>query len=433
MAKKLRVLFVSGELIAGDLAFRLVKEGCEVKLYIADKSRKDCFENMVEKVSNWRKELDWVGKDGLIVFDDVGYGKIQDNLRKKGYQVVGGCAVSDKLEQDRDFGQWILHDHGMTVLQSQNFISMDKAIDFVRSSKKKWVVKQNDHTSMLNYVGEMDDGSDVINLINSYKNNKNIKSINLQERAIGIEIGLARYFNGNDWVGPVEINIEHKSLYNDNIGPKTAEMGTVMWYEENENFRLYQETLGKLKLFLQSINFKGDVDIDFIVNEKHAYPLEFTTRFGSPAVHLQDKIHISKWKDFLLAIARGEEFNLKYKKEKGIVVSIAIPPFPYKSINNSYYSSGVDIYFKKKLSKEEREMIHFEEVSFDNETGRYHVAGSNGYVLYISGTGDAVNDAREKVYGLVKNIVIPKMFYRTDIGLDFVNRDFEMLKKWGWV
>jgi hypothetical protein len=49
-------LFVSGELIAGDLAYRLKKEGCDVKLYIEDKSRRDCFDGMVKKTKDWRKE-----------------------------------------------------------------------------------------------------------------------------------------------------------------------------------------------------------------------------------------------------------------------------------------------------------------------------------------------------------------------------------------
>jgi len=41
MDEKMRELFVSGELIAGDLAYRLKNEGCDVKLYVKDKSRRD--------------------------------------------------------------------------------------------------------------------------------------------------------------------------------------------------------------------------------------------------------------------------------------------------------------------------------------------------------------------------------------------------------
>jgi len=45
----MKVLFVSGELIAGDLAYRLKKEGCDVRLFIEDDSRKDYFDGMFYK------------------------------------------------------------------------------------------------------------------------------------------------------------------------------------------------------------------------------------------------------------------------------------------------------------------------------------------------------------------------------------------------
>ena len=429
----MRVLFVSGEMIAGDLAYRLKLEGCEVKLFIKDESRKDCFENMVEKTDDWKKELDWVGKDGLIVFDDVGYGKEQDDLRKQGYLVVGGSKYGDKLEKDREYGEKMLVDSGIKALFSKNFESIDEAINFVKENKKKWVVKQNNHISILNYVGRLDNGDDVASLLKSYKNIKGLKSINLQEEVDGIEIGTARYFNGDDWVGPVEINIEHKGLHNDDIGPKTAEMGTVIWYEKNNDFRLYKENLAKLKPLLKKIGFKGDVDINFIVNEKRANPIELTTRFGSPAIHLQDELHISKWKDFLLSIAKGKKFELQYKQGIGIVVCLCLSPFPYKIDNYDCYSNGVEIFFKDNLTQDELKRIHFEEVSFNKVSKRYYISGSNGFILYITGVGKNIEEARKSVYDLIDKIVIPKMFYRTDIGVKFMKTYFKLLKKWGWI
>ncbi len=429
----MRVLFVSGELIAGDLAYRLKQEGCEVKLFIKDESRKDSFENMVEKTDDWRQELDWVGKDGLIVFDDVGYGKEQDDLRKQGYLVFGGSEIGDKLEKDREFGQKILAEYGIETLFSKNFNSLDEAINFVKKNPKKWVLKQNDHINIINYVGELDNGEDVISLLKSYKNIKELHSINLQERVDGIEIGTARYFNGSDWVGPVEINIEHKSLFNDDIGPKTGEMGTIIWYEADDSFRLFKENLEKLKPLLKKIGFKGDVDINFIVNENKANPLELTMRLGSPAFHLQDELHISKWKDFLLSIARGEKFDLKYKKGMGIVVCLVTPPFPYKVDDYNGYLKGVEISFKNNLTKDELSRVHFEEASFNKESGKYFISGHNGSILFITGIGKNIEKARKNVYGLINKVVIPKMFYRTDIGVKFMNSDFESLKKWGWI
>ena len=432
----MRVLFVSGELIAADLAVRLKEEGCEVKIYIEDESRKDCLDGMVEKTDDWKKELDWVGKEGLIVFDDVGYGKIQDDLRKKGYLVVGGSEGGDRLEKERAYAQKILATCGIKTIPTYDFKSIHSAINFIKKNSQAWVVKQNKHASALTYVGTMKDGSDALEVLESYEAYTDIDSISLQKKVEGVEIAAARFFNGTDWVGPIEMNVELKRLCDGDIGPLTGEMGTVTWYEENENNRLFQETLAKLKPFLQKIDFRGDLDINCIVDEKKAYPLEVTARFGCPSTQLQAELHLSPWKDFLLAVAKGQPHNLAYKKGYGIVVSVAIPPFPYKSIQTDYYLKGANILFRSRLTKEETDRLHFEEVSLKkgpNGKNYYQIAGSNGYILYVTGTGNDITEAREQAYSLIDKIVIPKMFFRTDIGLKFMNEDHKKLKEWGWI
>lgn len=432
----MRVLFVSGELIAADLCLRLKQEGCAVKLYIADESRHDCLDGMVEKVDDWEKELKWVGKKGLIVFDDVGYGKIQDDLRAKGYNVIGGSLGGDKLEKEREFGQVVFSTYGLDALKTINFKKVSVAVQFIQENKCAWVIKQNGHISALNYVGQWDDGSDAISILESYRRlNGNLGTISLQRKVDGVEIGVGRYFNGSDWIGPIELNVEHKHLCQGSIGPMTGEMGTVMWYTENEKNKLFQGTLAKLKPFLKKVDFRGDIDINCIVDKDNLYPLEATARFGCPAIQLQAEIHKSPWKDFLLAVAKGQKYNLKYKKGFGIIVSVAIPPFPYKAVSSDYYDKGVKIFFKEKLTKEENDRLHLEEVSLVKSKGKEYlcVAGSNGYIMYVSGFGKNVKAARQQAYDLIKKINIPKMFYRNDIGERFVKKDMKTLKEWGWI
>jgi phosphoribosylamine--glycine ligase len=208
----------------------------------------------------------------------------------------------------------------------------------------------------------------------------------------------------------------------------------LVWYEEDGQSPLFQKTLAKLKPCLQEINFKGDIDVDFIINQDGVFPIEATARFGCPSTQLQAQLHQSPWREILLAVAKGEQHNLKYKKGYGIIVSVAIPPFPYKAISQEYYLRGVDILFKGSLTESEMDSIHFEEVSLKNHnSSQYCIAGSNGYILYVSGIGKTIQEARENVYRLVDKIVIPKMFYRTDIGVRFIERDRELLKKWGYL
>ena len=439
MKKKPRVLFVSGELIAGDLCYRLKQEGCDVRLFIEDESRKDCFDGMVEKVDDWKKELEWVGRDGLIVFDDIGYGKDQDDLRKKGYNVFGGGEEGDKLEKDREFCQQVLELHGIEIEKPKNFSNIEDAVKFIKKNKSKWVVKQNLHNGSLAYVGSDNDGEDVINVIESYlkysKSNA-LETITLQKRVDGVEVAVGRFFNGNDWNSPILINFEHKPFLNGDIGPLTAEMGTLAFYDNNEKNKLFQSTLAKIKPYLQKIGYKGYIDINTIVNDKRIVPLEITARFGSPTNHLQSEMHISPWKDVLFSTAKGEKINFLSKEKFSLVVSVAIPPFPYdsSSIGNSYYLKNVDILFREKISKKEWSQIHFEEVSLrKNAKKKYYIAGNNGYILFITGTGKTVEEARESIYNLIKKIIIPKMMYRTDIGIKFIDRDQKLLKKWGWI
>jgi len=435
----MNILFISKELNQLPLACRLAEEGHAVKIHEIDQEWKDKVSRpLVRFVSDWRKELKWVGKEGLIVFDYTGMGKAQDDLRKQGYSVFGGCEDGDRLENNRQYGQKIFSVSGIKVNGSTDFTDINKMISFIQSDQRQWVVKQNGHMDKcLNYVSQQKNGEDVISLLKNYK--KTLKDtpvhFDLQEKIEGIEIAAGRFFNGHDWIGPICLNIEHKNLFNDDLGPKTHEMGNLMWYDDNENNKLYQETLFKMTDYLRSINFKGYFDINCIVNEKGVFPLEATTRLGVPTTSVQNAIHISPWGEFMKAVAGGKDYDLKYRKGYAIVVFLGTPPYPYKNRSNFNSPKGLEIFFNDKLSKEELRNTSFEEVSIceqKNET-KYVIMSTSGYIAHVAGIGKTVREAREKTYATLEKIIIPKMFYRTDIGLKFMTGDHKKLKSLGWI
>jgi phosphoribosylamine---glycine ligase len=432
----MNILFISSECIAANLAVLLKKEGHQVKLYIKNKDDRQNFDNLVEKTTSWKKELPWVGKDGLIIFDDVGFGKEQNSLRKKGYKVFGGSKVADKLEQDREFGQKIFRECGLKTVELKDFNDIEDAVIFIKNNPKKWVIKCNDHSrKFLTYVGEYACGKDAISVLKNYFNNKyiNREKITLHEKIDGIEMGVGRYFNGHDWVGPIEINFEHTKMFPDNVGPITSEMGTLAWYDNDEKNKLFVEILSKFKSYLQSIDFRGDFEINCIVNEKGAYPLEATARMGTPIVHLQSELNASPWGEFLYAIADGKNYDLKYKKGFGIVNLIATPPFPYGKKHSKETLYGINIYLDR-LNKDEMNSLHFEGISMrvGKDNGQYFISTDEGYIAYTTAVANTVKEAREKSLNIIRKIVIPKAFYRDDIGEDFEKRVSD-LKKWGYL
>lgn len=431
--KNMRILFISSsDIIAGHLASVLKEEGNEVKLFIEDEDRKRDFDGMVDKTDDWEKELDWVGKDGLIVFDDVGHGETQDSLRARGFSVFGGSAEADRLEFDRQYAQEVLREAGLRVLETINFDSIASCKEFLKTYAGPWVIKQNGHALKgINYVSHFEDNRDSISVLDSYeKIGGELENITLQKRAVGVEIGVGRYFNGDDWVGPIEINIEHKRMFPDDLGPNTTEMGTVAWYDDNEQGRLFQETLAKLKPFLRKIEYKGDFEINCIVNEHGIYPLEITPRFGSPIIYLHFEIHDSPWGEFLKAIADGRRFDLRWKKGYGIVLLLAVPPFPYAKKLDTMSLEGAGVFFDG-VSAEDLKHICYEGIARTSD-GSLHLSDGQGYVLYVTALSERFDEARERAYQLIRKIRVPKGFYRNDIGRKFIEKDLPKLRELGY-
>jgi phosphoribosylamine--glycine ligase len=434
----MRVLFISGELIAGDLPYRMREEGCDVRLYVEHPEQQACLSGFVPKVNDWRSELGWVGKSGLIVFDDVGFGEIQDQLRCAGYRVYGGSLGGDRLELDREFAQQLLASLGLEILPTFRFELPSEAASYIRESDPgRWVVKQNNHDSTLNYVGMLDDGSDVADVLASYQLS-GVRDISLQRAATGIEFGVGRFFNGRDWVGPIELNIEHKALCDGDVGPKTGEMGTLAWYSDDQNQPLFRKVLDPLKDYLVECDYRGDIGVNCFVNEQSVIPIEISARIGCPIVHIQKALHLTPWGEFLGAIADGIDLELRYRRGYSIGITVAVPPFPYRgSVAARYSAEGYPVRFKSEPSVEERQRhYHFESVRREISDGgkeRLFVTDGLGYAAFVTGVGATVDAARADVYTAVRNLCIPKSIYRTDIGKKFSETDAEQLKSWGWI
>src|SRR3989344_1733308 len=185
-----KFLFVSWESLSGDLAWQIKKEGHEVKVYIKNEEDKDVYEGFLEKVDDWKKHTDWAD---VIVFDDVGFGKEADELRKSGKLVVGGSVYTDRLEEDREFGQSEMKKVGMLTLPHRDFISHEEALKFIEQNPGRYVYKPSgsvpSESKGILFLGKDEDGKDLHDIIKSNKKvlEKKIKQFQLQKFASGVE------------------------------------------------------------------------------------------------------------------------------------------------------------------------------------------------------------------------------------------------------
>ena len=240
-----------------------------------------------------------------------------------------------------------------------------------------------------------------------------------------MEVAVGGFFNGKEFIRPVNINFEHKRLFPGNIGPSTGEMGTLMlWIQKS---RIFELTLEKIKQNLAASGYIGYIDVNCIANGTGIYPLEFTSRFGYPTLSIHMEGITSKWGKFLHSVSSGEKAELKTKSGFQVGVVIAVPPFPFNDDRTfRKFSEEATILFKT----QNLDGIHLGEVK--REGNDWHIAGRSGYSLVVTGSGTTTADASKQAYERVANIMIPNMFYRTDIGSGWI-RDSDLLLSYGYL
>ncbi|MGD0478133.1 MAG: phosphoribosylglycinamide synthetase C domain-containing protein [Nitrososphaerales archaeon] len=423
----MKFLFVTDESLSADLAWQLKKEGHEVKMYCHSQGEKDVGLGFFEKVDEWEPLKDWAD---AIVFDDIGFGSKAEQLRSEGKLVFGGSTYTDKLELDREYGQSELSQAGVDTLPSWNFTSFDAAIDLVKNNPDRYVLKPSgkaQNEKELLFIGQEADGKDVVQVLEHYKANwsKKIKEFLIQKYAEGVEIAVGAFFNGKDFVLPLCVNFEHKRLFPNDLGPSTGEMGTsIYWTKANP---VFDRTLLKMKEKLAASKYVGYIDINCIANGKGIWPLEWTSRLGYPTISIQMEGITSEWGTFLYELAQGKDAQLKAKKGYQVGVVVTIPPWPFQDDKAfKKYSEGATILFRR----QSLDGIHIGEVKL--EEGDWHIAGNSGYALVVTGSGATMPDAIEEAYQNVRNVMIPNMFYRNDIGHRWT-RDSDMLLSWGYI
>ena len=422
-----KFLFISLDALSVDLAWQLVKEGHKVKYYTKEVIEKEVGEGFISMVDDWEKEVKWAD---VIVFDDVlGQGKIAKELRDKGKAVVGGTPYTDKLEDDRSFGQEELKRHGINTIPYREFTSFEEAIKFVEENPGKYVIKPSGEAQNIKgllFIGEEDDGKDVIQVLSDYHKAwaKKIPVFQLQKKITGVEVAVGAFFNGKEFVYPIHVNFEHKKLFPGNLGPSTGEMGTAAFFSGPN--KMFNQTLKKMEETFAQEKYVGYLDLNCIVNSNGIYPLEFTTRFGYPTISIQQEGMNIPMGEFLYGIATGELNKFKSKSGFQIGVRIVVPPFPFND-NETFQVKSKDsvIFFKRPT-----EGVHIEDVKKVND--EWVVTGTSGVVLIVCGTGSTMRQAQNQVYSRIRNIMIPHMYYRDDIG-DRWYEDSDKLHSWGYL
>ncbi len=432
----LRILGIGESCDLGEMYFRLAAAGHEVRVFVESSDAHDVFGGMLDRVEHWQNELAWIrqaGTRGVIVFESALKGDLQDSLRRDAYQVIGGSAYGDRLEGDREFGQQALRELGLPTAGTHCFSAALSAIDFVRANPARYVLKYNgaDSARTRNYVGEMDDGTDIIALlaVRGDREAGNAPSdFVLMEHLQGVEIGVGAYFNGEHFLRPACLDWEHKRFFPGDLGELTGEMGTVVTYRGADT--IFEATLARMADKLRAGGYCGYINLNLIANQAGLWPLEFTSRFGYPGYAICAALQLESWDGIFMKMLGRSARAIDTRAGYAVGVVLSVPPFPY---NHGYaeLSKGVPLCFRAPMTSAERSHLHLCEVA--SVRGQLVASGSTGCIGVATGAGDSLEAARQGALAVARQVVTPNLRYRNDIGQKLIDGDFSTLRKLGYL
>jgi phosphoribosylamine--glycine ligase len=412
----------------------LLQAGHDVRTYVEDERWHDILRGSLKLTRDWKQDLDWLREDdGIVIFERADAGELQDQLRRDGFNVIGGSAFGDRMENDRAFGQECMRAAGIRTVPVQEFNNFDAAIDFIERRPRRYVLKLNgaDHASSCNLVGDMDRGEDISAILHRYKiswSEGPAPSFVLMDYVSGVEVGVGAYFNGESFLEPVVMDWEHKRFFPGDMGELTGEMGTLLTYRGGET--IFRITLAKMAEQLREGSYVGYININTIVDADGVWPLEFTCRFGYPGAAICSTLHLAGWD--LLFRRMIDRDRLDFRTQPGFAagVVLTVPPFPVAE-EFSLQSKGLPILFRTNPTEED--WSHFQLSEVEKTANGLVTTGGTGSLMAVTGTGGTADEARKAAYRRCANIVVPGLRYRQDIGLRFIERDAYLMRAWGYL
>lgn len=431
----MRFLGIGDSCDLGALYMRLLADGHEVKVFVAEPLAQGTMAGLVEHTSSWESELDWVkASGGIILFENVAQarGELQDRLRKDGFHVIGGSAYGDRLENDRAFAQRVLSDIGLQTAKVVQFSDVASANKFIDQHPARYVLKFNgpNFSSNDNYVGRLSDGADVRAVLRAkffFEEQAEALSFVLMEHVDGVEMGVGAYFNGETFIGEACLDWEHKRFFPGNLGELTGEMGTIATFDRSRSF--FERTLKRMTPMLAAGGYCGYINLNTIVNARGIWPLEFTCRFGYPGFAVLGPLQQTRWGELFGAMI-SRKGNATMLPGFCAAIVLTTPPFPYDR-ETVEEPVGLPVIFDGKLSQQDRDDLYYGEVGMAN--GQLVTSGLYGWTMVATAVSDSIETARNKAGELADRIIVPNVRYRRDIGSALIEGEFALVEDLGFL
>lgn len=341
------------------------------------------------------------------------------NLKNPHLKIIGPNQNASKLEGSKAFAKNFMKKYNIPTAKYEYFKETDLnlAIEFLKTLKPPYVIKA-DGLAAGKGVAIVEDFNQAVNTIKEYfagKFGMASQIAVIEEFLKGIELSVFIATDGKDYI-LLPTAKDYKRIGDNDTGPNTGGMGAIapVPFANDEFMQKVENTIIKptLKgLQNEGIIYKGFLYFGLMNVNGDPYVIEYNCRLGDPETEVVLPLIESDFVDLLLAISDENltNYQLKVKNKKALCVVIASKGYPDFFEKNKLITFGnidTDIIISHGGTK-------FEFHNYYSTAGR---------VLCLTALAENLQEARNTIYSNIDKIFMENKYYRSDIGLDIINK-----------
>jgi len=338
---------------------------------------------------------------------------ITDYLHDLRVPVFGTTKAATQLESSKVFARNLMEKYGIRCPRGAVFSSCSEAREYLEEQPMPVVIKADGLAA----------GKGVIiadSLPEAYKALGDIMEarifgsagdrVIIDEYVRGREVSLIAFTDGTT-VSPMVPACDYKKIGDNDQGPNTGGMGSYSppgFFSLGMTEKVARDILVPTVKAMgkEGIPYKGVLYAGLMIVDGEPVVLEFNARFGDPETQVVLPLLRTDLVDILMAVVQGslDEVNIEWSSQACVGVVAASAGYPGK------YKTGFPV---RGIDSVDKDVLVFHAGTRLGNDDMIYTDG--GRVLTVAGMGKDMAEAREKVYGNIRNIRFEGCYYRKDI------------------
>lgn len=339
-----------------------------------------------------------------------------DALNAKGIRAFGPNKKAAIIEGSKVFSKELMKKYGIPSATYEVFNDPKAAMEYIKKQNSYPTVIKADGLALGKGVVIAENADEAEKAIHDIMEDKIFgnsgNNIVIEEFLTGPEVSVLAFTDGK-CVKPMVSSMDHKRVFNGNLGPNTGGMGTISpnpYYTDE----IAQECMEKI--FLPTINamnsegrtFKGCLYFGLMLTPNGPKVIEYNCRFGDPEAQVVLPRLKTDFSDVINAIIdeKLSELDIEWYDGACACVIMASGGYPGK------YDKGIVIKGLNQDGQVDGATVFHAGSAFKD--GQFVTNG--GRVLGVTAKGKDLDEALDKAYDAVEKIDFSGAHYRTDIG-----------------